>query len=240
LVELLVVIGIIALLISILIPVLGRAREASRRTQCLSNLRQIGTAFVMYANQYRDQVTIGYWGGQRQTNYLVHYNEGGLSYYAMLGCLLQANLLKDGRVLFCPNETLTRWQPGTEENPWPVIEPPAGMRETTRAGYGCRPTTNWREDGTWPDPLPRLSKFKYRALLTDLAPTPYFVNRRHGKGINVYYANGSAKWVDRKVFDAALAGVPNVMDAFDSTYNTSQLDDLSSPPAGLWPMLDRQ
>jgi prepilin-type N-terminal cleavage/methylation domain-containing protein/prepilin-type processing-associated H-X9-DG protein len=53
LVELLVVIGIIALLISILLPTLGRAREAARRTMCMSNLRQWGMGFQMYANQNR-------------------------------------------------------------------------------------------------------------------------------------------------------------------------------------------
>lgn len=53
LVELLVVIGIVALLISILLPALNRAREAGRRVACASNMRQIGTAIAMYLGEFK-------------------------------------------------------------------------------------------------------------------------------------------------------------------------------------------
>lgn len=60
LVELLVVIGIIALLISILLPSLARARRAANAVACSSNMRQATMAILMYANDHKNQVPPGY------------------------------------------------------------------------------------------------------------------------------------------------------------------------------------
>lgn len=56
LVELLIVLGIIVLLVSILLPAVGRAREAARRVQCLSNLRQLTIAWLTYANDHKGRI----------------------------------------------------------------------------------------------------------------------------------------------------------------------------------------
>jgi prepilin-type N-terminal cleavage/methylation domain-containing protein len=58
LVELLVVIGIIAILIALLLPTLAKAREQANRTACLSNLRQLSVAAVQYAHNYKGQFPI--------------------------------------------------------------------------------------------------------------------------------------------------------------------------------------
>jgi prepilin-type N-terminal cleavage/methylation domain-containing protein/prepilin-type processing-associated H-X9-DG protein len=55
LIELLVVIAIIALLAAILFPAFARARESGRKASCQSNLKQIGTAWLMYAQDYDER-----------------------------------------------------------------------------------------------------------------------------------------------------------------------------------------
>jgi prepilin-type N-terminal cleavage/methylation domain-containing protein len=68
LIELLVVVAIIALLIAILLPTLQRAREQSRATVCLSNVKQLTQSFFLYAEEY-GSIPGGYWQGQINTDW---------------------------------------------------------------------------------------------------------------------------------------------------------------------------
>jgi len=69
LIELLVVIAIIAILTSILFPVFGKARENARKAACQSNLRQLGMAFLMYAEDWE-----GYLPRINMTSPITNYN----------------------------------------------------------------------------------------------------------------------------------------------------------------------
>jgi prepilin-type N-terminal cleavage/methylation domain-containing protein len=59
--ELLVVIGLIAVLISLLLPALGKARAAANATGCLSNLRQMGVGFNLYLSENRGRLPANAW-----------------------------------------------------------------------------------------------------------------------------------------------------------------------------------
>ena len=68
LIELLVVIAIIAILMAILMPALNRVREQGKRAVCLSNLKQLALAWIMYADENNDKIVSGAGGVNRSYN----------------------------------------------------------------------------------------------------------------------------------------------------------------------------
>jgi len=91
LIELLVVIAIIAILASILFPVFARAREKARTASCQNNMKQLGTALMMYVQDYDEALPYG------STTYMnSHVNVwDGMQPY-----------IKNWQVYACPSDTL--------------------------------------------------------------------------------------------------------------------------------------
>ena len=123
LIELLVVVAIIALLISILMPSLARARELSKRSVCASNVRSMGTGFYTYGNENQEQWPIA--DGVRATT-------AGLSVIQYAGVMVGA--LRD-------RETYSYTGPGggpdskisTTRNLWTLIR----LQISTQKSFFC-------------------------------------------------------------------------------------------------------
>jgi len=109
LIELLVVIAIMALLIAILVPALSQARHQARRAACAANLRQVGVAIHMYAENFDDSIPFGP-SGRPVTGSNFYTVTGNVTSLLSLedgapvglGLLLENDLAHQPTVLFCP------------------------------------------------------------------------------------------------------------------------------------------
>lgn len=148
LVELLVVISIIVLLMGILMPYLGGARERARRAACMANLHSIGQSLYVYANNYDDKLVPGdrnvgwdIWGWKTEGT----ESQEGTYQQVNLGYLITSGLLSipndNDHVFFCPSSRLPDGRRPYEEfnGKWGCAgkeAPISYMFNTALDGYG--------------------------------------------------------------------------------------------------------
>ena len=227
LVELLVVIGVIALLIGLLLPTLARARAAARDVACLSNLRQVHAGLIFYADASGGRVPVGY-RLAKQFNSMVYSNSSGN--FVLFGKLHEAGLTFGGEVYFCPSEANPRFAYDVPENPWPP-----GPGANTFSGYACRPETLLPDANPGPA-MPKLTDLSGKAVLADVMNSPDRLQTRHGGHANVAWVDGSAATFDRGKFPQAFP----YLAPDDLGYPTEYGDfagggfEALPPPAG-WP-----
>jgi prepilin-type N-terminal cleavage/methylation domain-containing protein len=217
LVELLVVIGIIAVLIAVLLPALARARDAAKRVVCLSNMRQLSQAIYNYGAQNKGFIPLCTPKDNASTNYTIWRSptaDWGIPNFIALytadgwcgmGRLFYANLIKDPQAFYCPSMTMTylTYQPALWNNPG----------QYRYMGYIYRIFGEGTNKITSADVAEvnrlRLGKMKNKALVADAMMQGWgqglFWPHQKPYGVNVAYSDGHGEFVSMKTSDYEVA-----------------------------------
>ncbi len=215
LVELLVVITIISILAGILLPVLGKAIGSARQTACISRMKQVGVAFRMYADDYRDYIsaaTVGtYVWGQYVGNY--EYN-GTLGAYAGWGARIYPYLGGKGswRMFVCPSDPKVGTRDLTDRSSngsqgtgasYTFNHGNGGSGGAGQVQYGGAPSDRWWRFSSckWASKTCLVSQLKWESSAPAVWPYGYMYkpwsgteyNPVHGNRINVLFCAGQVE-----------------------------------------------
>jgi len=149
LVELLVVLAIIALLIAILMPALRRAMESAKRVQCMSNMRTLTQATILYANDWKDVMPFNNWGSNDTTGSIGWLYNGNASMGA------SANLYQNFKPTYVTTGSLYKYIrnpktyrcPAHEEIQFPgtTMEMTSYTMNGAVNGFGALPAANSKQ-----------------------------------------------------------------------------------------------
>jgi prepilin-type N-terminal cleavage/methylation domain-containing protein/prepilin-type processing-associated H-X9-DG protein len=202
LIELLVVIAIIAILAAILFPVFARAREKARQTSCLSNLKQIGLAHLMYAQDYDERFLQGRYPG---TCVFGHAHlaaaPDAINDYRGWANHLQP-YIKNIQVFRCPSATWTTCTSGTGEatitNAYLINYDGCVGRAMSQIQVPAEQMMHMDGQGSFV-----ISSTNTKASCMSSSGMGNGL-RRHNDGANVVFVDGHAKWMAGSAIDGAI------------------------------------